>query len=198
MALLSERAIKEALHNKSLVIDPAPEELHFDSDSVEVHLGNVIYTWRMPHGGALISVPLWKKKDDPGAFAYLEFAKEHLVQVQPDPDGIVTMRPRTFYLADLRQRTELPPDVAMHIQGKSTLARLGMLVHLTAPHAHAGWKGRLTLEMYNAGPFNIELKPGTPIGQLTFWRVEKPAEAKDITAKTFDDQETAAGGRSKR
>ena len=51
----------------------------------------------------------------------------------------------------------------------------------------------MTLEMYNAGPFNIELKPGTPIGQLTFWRVESPAEAKGIKKKTFTGQETAAG-----
>jgi len=49
---------------------------------------------------------------------------------------------------------------------------LGAIVHLTAPHALAGWADWLTLEIYNLGPFNIELKSGMAIGPLTFWRAE--------------------------
>ena len=190
MTLLSEVAIRKRLERGDLVIDPAPRPEHFDSDSVEVHLGDSVYTWKAPAGGAVLSVPFWKRKEE-GGFSYRLFAKEHLVRVEPDPDGIVTMRPRTFYLADLRQRTELPNDLAMHVQGKSSLARLGLAVHITAPHAHAGWSGRLTLEMYNFGPFNLELKPDIAIGQLTFWSVEDPPE--EVAPKTFSDQDQASG-----
>jgi dCTP deaminase len=110
-----------------------------------------------------------------------------------DPDGIVTLRPGTFYLADLRQYTKLPPDIAMHIEGKSSLARLGVCVHITAPHAHAGWSGHLTLEILNSGPFNIELKPGIAMGQLTFWRVEQPLAESDLPTQQFSNQQTARG-----
>ena len=117
--------------------------------------------------------------------------KKWLKEVKPDEDGIITMRPGRFYLADLKQYTKLPRDLAMHIEGKSSLARLGLAVHLTAPHAHAGWHGRLTLEMYNFGPFNLELKAGVPIGQITFWRVEDPPAV--VASKTFTGQEKASG-----
>lgn len=193
--LLSENAIRSALAAGHLRIEPAPEDEHFDSDSVEVHLGDAIYTWKQPAGGAALTVPLWKAGAAENPFNMKEFAKQHLVAVPFDPDGIVTIRPKTFYLADLKQYTSLPPDMAMHIQGKSTLARLGLGVHVTAPHAHAGWNGRLALEMYNFGPFNLELKPGAPIGQLTFWRVEEPAPAEAIRTKTFTGQQRATGER---
>lgn len=191
--LLSAKAIKAALGTGALVIDPLPREDDFDSDSVDVRLGKAIYKWRLPEGGVAFTIPLWRAPPAEPAFHYKVFAKQNLVEVAPDPDGIVTIRPRTFYLADLLETVTLPPDLAMHIQGKSSLARIGLSVHITAPHAHAGWGGRLTLEMYNLGPFNIELKPGTPIGQLTFWRVEDPAGADEIKAKTFTGQQTATG-----
>lgn len=98
-------------------------------------------------------------------------------------------------LADLRRRTALPHDVAMHIQGKSSLARLGVLIHLTAPHA--GWEGRLTLEICNLGPFNIEMKPGMTIGQLTFWRLED-ADAGKLQTGQFSGQADALGSGSRR
>jgi dCTP deaminase len=162
-----------------------------------VHLGKTIYKWRRPEGGATFTIPLWRSNAVDGGFRYKDFAK-NLVEVAPDTDGIITIRPNTFYLADLLQFTSLPPDLAMHIEGKSTLARLGLAVHITAPHAHAGWVGRLTLEMFNLGPFNIELKPGAPVGQLTFWRVENPLAAEEIKAKTFTGQQKATGAGSER
>lgn len=67
------------------------------------------------------------------------------------------------------------------------------MVHLTAPHAHAGWTGRLALEIYHLGKFNIEMKPGMTIGQLTFWKVEEPSGGAAIPARQFDDQQTARG-----
>ncbi len=98
--------------------------------------------------------------------------------------------------ADLKQYTKLPPDVAMHIQGKSSLARLGLQIHLTAPHAHAGWEGTLALDIFNSGPFHIELKPGIAIGQLTFWRVEDPEDDVEIPIGQFTGQAGAGGGKS--
>jgi dCTP deaminase len=193
MSLLSDAAIKAALKSGAIGITPPPNPEDFDTDSIDVHLGESIYFWRTPAGGADYTIPLWKAKVDPGHFDYIQFANENLTPVQPDRFGIFTMRPQTYYLADVLEKTKLPLDVAMHIQGKSTLARLGVMVHLTAPHAHAGWSGVLTLEMYNLGPFHIQLKAGMPIGQLTFWRLESPGTAETREGKTFSDQITASG-----
>lgn len=68
-----------------------------------------------------------------------------------------------------------------------------MAVHVTAPHAHAGWHGRLTLEIFNYGPFNVELKPGVPVGQLFFWRVEDPIDPNALKKQQFTGQATASG-----
>lgn len=192
MALLSKSSIQKRLESGSLVIDPPPVEDDFDTDAVEVHLSGKIYTWKSLSGGGVITLPLWKRDGDK-QFHYKTFARENLQEVKPDPDGIVTLRPGTFYLADLAQYVKLPDDIAMHVQGKSSLARLGLAVHVTAPHAHAGWSGRLTLEMFNYGPFNLELKPSIPIGQIYFWRVEDPVVRKDLQGHEFDAQEQATG-----
>src|SRR6266536_4081564 len=108
MGLLSDIAIKQALESGALRIDPPPKPEHFDSDSVDVHLGDKIYTWMKPAGGAEFTIPLWKAKTDPGSFDYLKFANDYLVRVQPDVNGIVIMHPHTYYVADLLQWTKLP------------------------------------------------------------------------------------------
>ncbi len=191
MAILSRQAIADCLATGRLQIEPSPREEDFDSDAVDVHLGETVYEWVPPARGTIVTIALWRKSPDD--FRFSTFAKDCLRQVPPDNAGIVTLRPHCFYLADLQQFTALPPDLAMHVNGKSSLARLGILVHLTAPHAHAGWRGRLTLEIYNLGPFNIEMKPGMVIGQLTFWRVEAPAPQRPRAGGQFDDQQSARG-----
>jgi len=191
MGILSRLAIARRLEGGEIKIEPPPKEEDYDSDAVDVHLGNHVYEWMAMPLGATISISLWKKTPD--EFSYKSFSAQYLREVPPDNAGIITLRPQKFYLADLQQHTTLPCDIAMHLQGKSSLARMGMLVHLTAPHAHAGWCGRLTLEIYNLGPFNIEMKPGMTIGQLTFWRVEEPGEPQTIPSRQFDGQQTARG-----
>ena len=191
MGILSRQAIQEKLSSGLINIDPAPNEEDFDSDSVDVHLGDTVYEWIPSPAGSAVSISLWKSP--PEEFSYSNFSHQYLRVVPPDNADIITLRPMTFYLADLNQHTVLPHDVAMLIQGKSSLARLGMLVHLTAPHAHAGWNGRLTLEMFNLGPFNIELKPGMAIAQLTFWQVDNAEEIAGQIGGQFAGQKDARG-----
>jgi dCTP deaminase len=191
MGLLSRQAIQKRIEAGDLKITPTPKLEDYDSDAVDVHLGETVYEWTRPVAGTATSISLWEKGAN--KFVYNDFSKAHLKPVPPDNYGIITLRPHTFYLADLEQHTKLPMDLAMHINGKSSLARLGMGVHITAPHAHAGWGGRITLEIYNFGPFNIEMKRGMQIGQLTFWSVDDPECAESLPPKQFDDQETAHG-----
>ena len=65
-----------------------------------------------------------------------------------------------------------PPYLAARIEGKSTRARCGVLIHFTAPTVHPGWRGPLTLEMINLGPTTFVLRPGMPIAQLILEEVD--------------------------
>src|SRR5262245_12077284 len=131
MGILSRQAIAKKIESSEIKIVPVPKDEDYDSDAVDVHLGDKVYEWVPPPTGSTLSISLWKKP--PEEFSYKQFANHYLREVPPDNFGIVTLRPHTFYLADLRQHTTLPPDIAMHVQGKSSLARLGVLIHLTAP-----------------------------------------------------------------
>ena len=81
----------------------------------------------------------------------------------------------------------LPEHLAGRIEGKSSLARLGLAVHITAPTIQAGFRGSLVLEMYNAGPWTLELTDGMQIAQVIFERLgETPSQGYQ---GQFQDQE---------
>lgn len=87
------------------------------------------------------------------------------------------MRPGEFLLAKTHESIMLPADIAARVEGKSTLGRLGLGVHITAPTIQAGYRGRLTLEMFNAGPYKIKLTEKMNICQIIFERLTMPATA---------------------
>jgi len=107
-----------------------------------------------------------------------------------------TLEPNQFILARTREYVELPmpPQVdtclAARIEGKSSRARCGVLVHFTAPTVHPGFKGTLTLEIINLGPNAFMLRPGMAIAQLIIEEVRGlPFE----TASQFQGQTTPEG-----
>jgi dCTP deaminase len=88
-----------------------------------------------------------------------------------EPDGSIIIAPGAFALAQTRERVELPEDscLAARVEGRSSYARLGLVVHMTAPTIHAGFAGTIVLEMMNFGPFHLKIDPGrTRICQLIF------------------------------
>jgi dCTP deaminase len=99
-------------------------------------------------------------------------------------------------LAITRERVHLKIDsrVAARVEGRSSLARLGLMLHITAPTVHAGWNGHITLEMVNLGPFHLKLVPEkTRICQLIIERLESDP-GMDIAAD-FQGQTKPSGGR---
>jgi dCTP deaminase len=80
-----------------------------------------------------------------------------------------------FVLATTFERIRLPNHLAARVEGKSSLARLGISVHFTAPKIDPGWQGPITLELYNLGAFVVELKPKMEICALIIERLGKPA-----------------------
>ena len=86
------------------------------------------------------------------------------------------LHPKEFVLAVTRERVQLPPELVARLEGKSSLGRLGLLVHSTAGFIDAGFRGRLTLELFNVTRLPIILWPGMPIAQVSFIEMSTAAE----------------------
>ena len=97
-----------------------------------------------------------------------------LVEVEDDESFVI--HPGEFVLGRTQEHVELPDDIVARIEGKSSLGRLGLIVHATAGFVDPGFKGTLTLEITNLTRVPIILWPGKPIAQLSFMALDRPAE----------------------
>jgi dCTP deaminase len=96
-------------------------------------------------------------------------------EVAVDADESFVIHPGEFCLGRTLEWVELPDDIVARIEGKSSLGRLGLIVHATAGFCDPGWKGTLTLELNNLTRVPIELYPGLLIAQLSFMTLDRPA-----------------------
>src|SRR4026209_85327 len=97
-----------------------------------------------------------------------------LVEVKPDEAFI--LHPGEFVLGSTLERVALPDDLVARLEGKSSLGRLGLLIHSTAGFVDAGWDGHLTLELSNVGTLPIAIYPQMKIGQISFLQMTTSAE----------------------
>ena len=96
---------------------------------------------------------------------------------------IFRLPPGEFRLAFTLEEVTLPQDLAANVQGKSSLARAGLAVHITAPHIHPAWSGKITLELYNHGPWTLEFVPGEDlVCQLILYKVSSPVDKRAADA----------------
>jgi dCTP deaminase len=157
--ILTDREIQLALANRQIGITPPPADDAFASTSVDLTLDAPGEVWKRLPGQSI----------RPGAAGYsyssLTGRKGRIASL----DGY-TLVPAAFVLAWTRETVSLPitSRLAARVEGKSSLARLGLGVHVTAPTIHAGFAGQIQLEMVNFGPHEIILNVGMPICQLIF------------------------------
>ncbi len=97
-----------------------------------------------------------------------------LLHVEGDEPFI--LHPGEFVLGQTVEWVELPDDLVARLEGKSSLGRLGLLIHSTAGYVDPGWKGNLTLELSNVANLPIALYYGMRIGQISFFRMSSPVE----------------------
>ncbi|HEU4886521.1 MAG TPA: dCTP deaminase [Thermoanaerobaculia bacterium] len=176
--ILSNVGIQAALDAKDLVIAPEPSPRRpteyqgscpYDTCSVNLQLGDEI---SIPKPGKPITLDLRR-----GGVA--KFLPELYESKTIDDAGGYALAPNNFILARTRERVSLPiregrPCYAARIEGRSSFARIGLLVHFTAPTIHAGFEGTITLEMINLAKYPISLFPGMEICQLIIETVEPP------------------------
>lgn len=158
--ILSDRSIREAIAAGRIVIEPLDERL-IQPSSIDVRISNLFRVFRN-HTAGLIDV----KQD-------MRFLTE-LVEV-PD-DGVFMLHPGEFVLGSTLERIAVPDDLVGRVEGKSSLGRLGLLIHSTAGFIDAGFDGHITLELANVASLPITLYPGMKIGQVSFMQMTTPAE----------------------
>ena len=160
MSVLSDRDIRRELESGRVVIRPyAPADLQ--PSSVDLHLDASFRVFRN-NRYAFIDV-----RD-------LQPDLTELVRVAPDERFI--LHPGEFVLAQTLEWIELPDDLVVRLDGKSSLGRLGLLIHSTAGYVDPGWKGTLTLELSNVANLPIALYAGMKIGQISFFQMTSPVD----------------------
>lgn len=158
--ILSDRTIREELAAGRVIIDPL-DESNIQPSSVDLHLDKFFRVFRN-HTMGHIDV----KQN-------LEDLTE-LVEI--GEDDAFMLHPGEFALGSTSERVGLPDDLVARLEGKSSLGRLGLLIHSTAGFVDAGWNGHLTLELSNVANLPITLYPGMKIGQISFLRMSTPAD----------------------
>jgi dCTP deaminase len=163
--ILTDREIQVFLNHRQIIIEPKPIAKRFSSTSVDLTLAKQFREWDFNQidktRGQVI---------EPGPkFKYAEFRDKYTKKKTLTDEGYV-LAPDAFILAWTHEQINLPNHsrVAARVEGKSSLSRLGLAVHVTAPTIHAGFEGPIQLELCNHGLFSIRLTPGMPICQLIF------------------------------
>ena len=158
--VLSDRTIRAEIEAGRIVIDPYDGRL-VQPSSVDVRVDcrfRVFNNARYPY----IDVRL-----------EMEGLTE-LVEIT-DGDPFI-LHPGEFVLGQTLERVTLPDDLVARLEGKSSLGRLGLLIHSTAGFVDSGFSGNLTLELSNVANLPITIYEGMPIGQISFMRMDGPVE----------------------
>ena len=95
--------------------------------------------------------------------------------VHIDDEVPFILHPGEFVLGSTLEHIELPDDLVARLEGKSSLGRIGLVIHSTAGFVDPGWKGHLTLELSNLARLPITLYYGMKIGQISYLRLTTPA-----------------------
>ena len=121
---------------------------------------------------------------------------EDLTELVDVPDGdALILHPGEFVLGSTLERVALPDDLVARLEGKSSLGRLGLLIHSTAGFVDAGWDGHLTLELSNVANLPITVYPGMKIGQISFLQMTTAAEQPLRFGRAWVRSTRANGGR---
>ena len=158
--ILSDVSIHEELAAGRIIIDPLGAN-SVQPSSVDLRVDRLFRVFR----------------NDTTPFIDPKQPQEDLTELIEVEEGkAFILHPGEFVLGSTLERVALPDDLVARLEGKSSLGRLGLLIHSTAGFVDAGWDGHLTLELSNVATLPIALYPGMKIGQISFLRMTTPAE----------------------
>lgn len=207
---LTDVDLRKAIESGKLICDPLPESI--EATSIDLHLDSVdgAMIWNVDRyiddqkgtGSARPELRIRDFKLGPFSAQYLTspppFTAHSNALVQRRGDEVI-VRNGGFLLWQTKEKVGTPTDDAeliCFVDGKSTRARAGIVVHLTAPTIHSSWAGQITLEIANLGPFDLVLQEDDVVAQLTVARVSCPPQrTMAMTSQTF--QQASVGGHRK-
>jgi dCTP deaminase len=160
VVVLSDRDIRAAIDAGRIGIDPFDPKC-VQPASVDIRLD---YRFRVFRSSRHAFIDLARPLDD----------ITELVEIPAKTPFI--LHPGEFVLGSTRERIRLPDDMVSRVEGKSSLGRLGLLIHSTAGFIDPAWDGHITLELSNVNTIPITLYAGMRIGQLSFFPLSSPAE----------------------
>jgi len=168
--ILSDVDIRQRIEKGEIVIDPLDDpDLQIQPASVDLRLGE----------------------------EFLEFCRTNIPCIHPNSEDEVAkyvretivkegeefiLHPNDFVLGTTKERVEIPPDLIAHVQGRSSLGRLAVVIHATAGVIDPGYRGQITLELSNLGTAPVALTPGMRISQVIFTELER-TEDRNIKIK---------------
>ncbi len=185
---LTDIEITRSLDKGEIVMTPRPDEDAVSGVSIDVRLGSQFRVFK-DHTAPYIDLS--------GPSADVQAALDRVMSEQIDiPDGeAFFLHPGELALAVTYESVTLPADIVGWLDGRSSLARLGLMVHVTAHRIDPGWQGKIVLEFYNSGKLPLALRPKMKIGALNFERLSAPVAKpynKRKNAKYKDQQEAVA------
>src|SRR3989344_4286002 len=172
--ILSDRDIKKALQEKRIVISPKPDlSEQLGSCLIDLRLGNQFRVYNQS------SIAVLDSRD------ISQVDKITTVRTVKDDDAFI-LHPGEFVLAITKEYLEMPDDLTGRLEGRSSIGRLGVVIHSTAANIECGFRGNITLELANMGRIPVMLYPGMRICSISFETLSSPAEVpyyKKVSAK---------------
>lgn len=187
---LCDRDIEKHLASGKIIISPRPGSERISGISVDLTLGN---SFRVFNDHAAPYVDLSGSREQINQVLDTVMSTEIVLK----PDEAFFLHPGELALAVTLETITLPDDLVGWLDGRSSLARLGLMVHVTAHRIDPGWSGQIVLEFFNGGKLPVALRPGMCIGAINFETMSGPAIRpynKRSNAK-YRDQSSAVASR---
>ncbi len=160
--ILPDHEIRKRLEEGSVIVEPLDDpDVQIQPAGIDLRLGNEFRIFKVT---STPYIDVKKKVED-----YTEI-------VQKKDDEHFILHPHEFVLASIKEYIKMPSDLVGAVDGRSSLGRLGIVVHATSSSINPGWEGRLVLEMTNIGKMPVALYPGMRIAKLAFHKLSSPAE----------------------
>ncbi|GAD52061.1 deoxycytidine triphosphate deaminase [Halarchaeum acidiphilum MH1-52-1] len=162
--ILSDADLLDRLETGDLVVEPLDDpELQIQPASIDVRLGKRFLEFQHAN------IPCIHPTDE-------REVEDYVTETVVEADEEFILHPGDFVLGTTKERVEIPRDLVAHVDGRSSLGRLAIVVHATAGLCDPGYRGQITLELSNLGTAPVALSPDMRISQLVFTELSSPAE----------------------
>lgn len=158
--ILSDRELRLEIEDRNIIFDPPIEDTQVGDASIDLRLGP---TLRIPQlDESIVIRPRNRKGRD-------LYGEQH-----PIEPGGYNLEPKQFVLGHSLETVTLPDYLVGRLEGKSGLARFGLIIHATSAHIDPGFSGVIVFEICNLGPNTLVLEKGMPVGHIIFYKMSLP------------------------